>query len=125
MPQGYLTQVGERGLRLSAGQRQRIAIARAILQDAPVLLLDEATSAFDGETEAAIAEALLPLIRHRTTIVFSHRLPLVAKADRVVVLEGGRIVQDGTIATLSREEGTFQRMFGAEESLSTAGKSRP
>ena len=123
MPQGYLTQVGERGLQLSAGQRQRIAIARAILQDATVLVLDEATSALDGETEAAVAEALLPLVRHRTTLIFSHRLPLVAKADRVLVLEDGRIVQDGTVAKLSREEGTFQRMFGSEKSLSPAGKS--
>lgn len=114
MPQGYLTRVGERGLKLSAGQRQRIAIARALLQNATILILDEATSALDGETEASIADALTPLVRHRTTIVFSHRLPLVAKADRVLVLEAGRIVQDGTVEKLSREEGTFQRLFGSE-----------
>jgi ATP-binding cassette subfamily B protein len=114
LPQGYLTHVGERGLQLSLGQRQRIAIARALLQDATVLILDEATSALDGETERAIAEALLPLFRSRTTIVLSHRLPLVASADRVIVLEGGRVVQEGTVSSLSGEKGTFQRLFRAE-----------
>ena len=90
LPQGYLTQVGERGLELSSGQRQRVAIARALLQDARVLVLDEATSALDGETEAALAAALVPLLRDRTAIVLSHRLPLVLKAGRVLVLEEGR-----------------------------------
>lgn len=114
LPQGYLTRVGERGLQLSSGQRQRIAIARALLQDAEVLVLDEATSALDGETEAAIVEALVPLARHRTTIVFSHRLALVEKADRVLVLEGGRVVQEGTAGSLSSESGTFRRLFAPE-----------
>jgi ATP-binding cassette subfamily B protein len=114
LPQGYLTRVGERGLALSAGQRQRIAIARALLQDSAVLVLDEATSALDGETERSIADALLPLLRDRTTLILSHRFPLVAKADRVLVLERGRVVQDGTTAGLSREEGTFQRLFQSE-----------
>lgn len=114
LPQGYLTRVGERGLQLSSGQRQRIAIARALLQDAEILVLDEATSALDGETEARIVDALIPLARHRTTVVFSHRLALVAKADRVLVLENGRIVQEGTVGSLSSQEGTFRRLFASE-----------
>jgi ATP-binding cassette subfamily B protein len=114
LPQGYLTRVGERGLALSQGQRQRIAIARALLQDASVLVLDEATSALDGETESAIAEALGPLFRTRTTIILSHRLPLVSRAARVIVLDKGRIVQEGTAKALAGEEGPFQRLFGAE-----------
>jgi ATP-binding cassette subfamily B protein len=116
LPQGYLTRVGERGLALSAGQRQRIAIARALLQDASVLILDEATSALDGETENAIAEALEPLFRTRTTIILSHRLPLVSRAARAIVLENARIVQEGTVRTLSKEVGPFQRLFRAEVS---------
>jgi ATP-binding cassette, subfamily B, bacterial len=118
LPQGYLTRVGERGQELSAGQRQRLAIARALLQDATVLILDEATSALDGETERSIAEALSPLFRSRTILVLSHRLPLVAKSDRVVVLDGGRVAQEGTISKLSAEEGTFQRLFGDEVTAS-------
>jgi ABC-type multidrug transport system fused ATPase/permease subunit len=118
LPQGYLTRVGERGLQLSAGQRQRVAIARALLQDAAILILDEATSALDGETERSLAQALEPLFRARTVIVLSHRFPLVARADRVLVLEGGRVVQQGTVETLSSQEGTFQRLFGSEVALS-------
>jgi ATP-binding cassette subfamily B protein len=114
LPQGYLTQVGERGLQLSAGQRQRIAIARALLQDAAVLVLDEATSALDGETERSIASALDPLFRARTTLILSHRFALVARADRVLVLEGGRVVQEGTVEILSSREGAFQRLFRSE-----------
>jgi ATP-binding cassette subfamily B protein len=117
LPQGYLTQVGERGLQLSSGQRQRIAIARALLQDAAVLILDEATSALDGETERALAQALEPLFRTRTTLVLSHRLPLVARADRVLVLDGGRVVQDGTVEALSSQGGAFQRLFGTQVAL--------
>ncbi len=113
LPQGYLTLTGERGLALSSGQKQRIAIARALLQDAPILILDEATSALDGETEKAIADSLFSLVKHRTTLVFSHRLPLVAKADRVLVLEGGAIVQEGTAVSLSAQDGTFQRLFAS------------
>jgi len=118
LPQGYLTRVGERGLQLSAGQRQRVAIARALLQDAAVLILDEATSALDGETERSLAQALEPLFRTRTTLVLSHRLALVARADRVLVLERGRVVQEGTVETLSSQEGTFQRLFRSEVAAS-------
>lgn len=118
LPQGYLTRVGERGLQLSAGQRQRVAIARALLQDAAVLILDEVTSALDGETERSLAQALEPLFRTRTTLVLSHRFALVARADRVLVLDGGRVVQQGTVETLSSQEGMFQRLFGSEVAAS-------
>jgi ATP-binding cassette subfamily B protein len=118
LPQGYLTRVGERGLQLSAGQRQRVAIARALLQDAAILILDEATSALDGDTERSLAQALEPLFRTRTVLLLSHRLALVARADQVLVLEGGRVVQQGTVETLSSQEGTFQRLFGSEVALS-------
>ncbi len=114
LPQGHLTQVGERGLQLSAGQRQRVAIARALLQDAAVLVLDEATSALDGETERSLADALEPLFRTRTTLVLSHRFALVARAEKVLVLDRGRVVQEGTVDTLSTEVGTFQRLFRSE-----------
>ena len=113
-----MTRVGERGLQLSAGQRQRVAIARALLQDAAVLILDEATSALDGETERSLAQALEPLFRTRTILVLSHRLALVARADRVLVLDRGRVVQEGTVATLSSQEGTFQRLFRPEVTAS-------
>jgi ATP-binding cassette subfamily B protein len=118
LPQGYLTRVGERGLQLSAGQRQRVAIARALLQDAAVLILDEATSALDGETERSLAQALEPLFRTRTILVLSHRFALVARADRVLVLDRGRVVQEGTVETLSSQEGTFQRLFRPEVTAS-------
>jgi putative ABC transport system ATP-binding protein len=103
---------------LSGGQRQRVAIARALLQDAAILILDEATSALDGETERSLAQALEPLFRTRTVLVLSHRLALVARAERVFVLEGGRVVQQGTVETLSSQEGTFQRLFGSEVAAS-------
>jgi ATP-binding cassette subfamily B protein len=118
LPQGYLTRVGERGLQLSAGQRQRVAIARALLQDAAVLILDEVSSALDGETERSLAQALEPLFRTRTTLVLSHRFALVARADRVLVLDRGRVVQEGTVETLSSQEGTFQRLFRSEVTAS-------
>lgn len=95
LPQGFATQVGEKGLRLSGGQRQRIAIARAILMDAPILILDEATSALDSESEHYIQEALQSLMRNRTTLVIAHRLSTVEKADKIVVLEQGSIVEQG------------------------------
>ena len=110
-PDGYKTQLGERGVTLSGGQRQRIAIARAILKDAPVLLLDEATSALDAESERLVQEALEKLMEGRTTIVIAHRLATILKADRILVMENGCIVEEGTHATLSKKKsGLYARL---------------
>src|SRR6516164_10338800 len=95
LPEGFATKVGDRGLRLSGGQRQRIAIARGFLKKAPILLLDEATSALDSESEEAIREALERLMRGRTVLAIAHRLSTLRSFDRIVVLQAGRIVQDG------------------------------
>ena len=118
LPDGYRTVVGERGVRLSGGQRQRIAIARAILRDAPILVLDEALSAVDAENEAVIQEALERLMAGRTTLIFAHRLSSVIGADRILVLDGGRVAESGRHAELMRREGVyFHLMRGqAEES---------
>jgi ATP-binding cassette subfamily B protein len=110
MPEGYATQIGERGVTLSGGQRQRIAIARAILKDAPLLLLDEATSALDAESERAVQEALDRLMRDRTTLVIAHRLATVRSADRILVMEAGRIVEEGSHDVLVRRGGLYARL---------------
>jgi ATP-binding cassette subfamily B protein len=121
LPEGYASFLGERGVRLSGGQRQRIAIARAILKNAPLLLLDEATSALDTESERAVQAALDAAMRGRTTLVIAHRLATVVNADRIVVLEAGRVVDAGTHAELLARSGLYSRLAAAQFS---AGASR-
>jgi len=111
MPEGYDTSVGEGGLKLSGGQRQRIAIARAMLRNAPILLLDEATSALDTESERQVQEALAQLMKGRTTIVIAHRLTTVVDADRIYVLERGKVVQSGSHADLMAMEGLYANLY--------------
>lgn len=111
LPDGFHTMVGERGVKLSGGQRQRLAIARAFLRDAPIILLDEATSALDTESEQSIQEALMRLVKGRTVIAIAHRLSTLDSFDRIVVLEQGRIVEDGPSLELLERDGTYSRMY--------------
>jgi len=111
LPQGYDTLVGERGVKLSGGQRQRIAIARAMLKNAPILVLDEATSALDSESELLIQDSLWKLMENRTAIVIAHRLSTIQKMDRIVVLEDGEIVEDGTHKDLVKAKGVYAQLW--------------
>jgi ATP-binding cassette, subfamily B, bacterial len=116
LPHGYDTVIGERGMRLSGGQRQRLAIARALLKDAPILVLDEALSSVDAENEATIQQALERLQRGRTTLVIAHRLSSVASADRILVLDRGRVVETGAPSELmAREDGAYRRLMAAQQ----------
>ncbi len=113
LPDGYRTVVGERGSSLSGGQRQRIAMARAFLKDAPILILDEATSALDAESEAAVSESLQSLCQGRTTFLIAHRFSTIRMASRIIVLERGGVVADGTFAELQSQPGTFRKLLDA------------
>jgi ATP-binding cassette subfamily B protein/subfamily B ATP-binding cassette protein MsbA len=111
LPDGYDTLLGERGATLSGGERQRLAIARALLRDAPILILDEPTSALDSQTELMLMEALKRLMRGRTTFIIAHRLSTVRHADRIVVLEQGRVVETGSQQQLLSVDGPFRRLY--------------
>jgi ATP-binding cassette, subfamily B, bacterial len=112
LPKGYGTLVGERGVKLSGGERQRVALARAFLADAPILILDEATSSLDSESEALIQEAMVRLMKDRTSIVIAHRLSTVRSLDRILVFDRGRIAEQGTHATLTaRRDGIYRSLF--------------
>jgi subfamily B ATP-binding cassette protein MsbA len=111
LPNGYDTTVGERGVKLSGGQRQRVAIARVFLKDPAVVVLDEATSSLDSESERLVEDALEKLLRGRTTLIIAHRLSTVRRADRVVVLDAGRVVEQGTHAELLELGGLYARLY--------------
>jgi ATP-binding cassette subfamily B protein len=111
LPQGYETMVGERGLKLSGGEKQRVAIARTILKQPPILMLDEATSALDSHTEKEIQDELDRVAKNRTTLVIAHRLSTIVHADNIIVLEAGKIVEEGSHGTLIAKDGLYASMW--------------
>jgi subfamily B ATP-binding cassette protein MsbA len=114
LPQGYDTVIGERGVKLSGGERQRLAIARAILRDPPLLIMDEATSALDTESERIVQLALANLMKNRTTLVIAHRLSTIQNADRIVVLDRGRIAEIGSHEELLKKGGLYRRLHAMQ-----------
>ncbi|MFI5224351.1 MAG: ATP-binding cassette domain-containing protein, partial [Nitrospirales bacterium] len=114
LPNGYDTWIGERGVKLSVGQRQRVSIARVILKDPPIVMFDEATSNIDTETEVKIREALEDLTKGRTTIIIAHRLSTIHGVDRIIVVDHGHVVEDGTHETLIGHEGVYARLYDAQ-----------
>ncbi len=114
LPDDWDTLIGEGGHRLSGGQRQRLAIARAVLKDAPLLILDEATSAVDNETEAALQRSIMKVSQNRTTVIIAHRLSTIRNADRIIVLENGNIVEDGTHKELVENGDIYCRMWAVQ-----------
>ena len=111
MPEGYQTNIGDRGSKLSGGQRQRISIARAVLKNPPILILDEATSALDTESEKLVQDALTSLMKNRTVLVIAHRLSTIQHADEIIVLQKGEIVQRGTHVQLANVEGVYKKLY--------------
>ena len=111
LPNGYDTLVGERGVKLSGGERQRVAIARAMLKNSPILVLDEATSSLDSLSEGYIQQAFIELMKNKTTLVIAHRLSTIQKMDRIIVLDNGKIVEDGTHTELLNKDGIYAELW--------------
>ena len=120
LPKKYDEEIGERGIKLSGGQRQRIAIARALLKNAPILILDEATSHLDSESERLVQQALTVLMKRRTVLVIAHRLSTIRQADKIVVLDGGKIVEVGPHDRLINTNGLYQKLYEVQQSDSNA-----